>query len=102
MWKKIQKTTTCKGSKHSRGSTFKYFSQTPEVWGVRQVVHKACGRSQYKKTKHSIRVQIRFVAVKVQMQNKLQNADSHIVGFFFLIRECNSIEEVAEQMDKIE
>lgn len=40
------------------------------MWGVCQVVHKACGRSQYK-IKHSINVKIRLVAVTMQKQNKL-------------------------------
>lgn len=58
-------------SKHDKGRTSKDFSQIFKVWGVCQVVHNACGRSQYKKMKHSIPVQIRFVAVIMQMQNKL-------------------------------
>lgn len=89
-------------SKHDRGRTSKDFSQTPEVWSVCQVVHKACGRSQDKKMKHSIHAQKGFVAVTVQMQNKVGKFPDG--GFFFfwkLIRECNSTEEIAEQTDKI-
>lgn len=57
---------TCK-SKHDSGRTPKVFSQTLQLWGVCQVVQKGCGRSQYKKMKHSIHAQIRFVAVTMQM-----------------------------------
>lgn len=51
--------------------------------------------------KHSIHVLISFVAVTMQMQNKLGRFPHEIFFSQKLIRECNSMEEIAEQRDKI-
>lgn len=51
--------------------------------------------------KQSIHVRIRFVAVTMKMKNKLGRLPH---GDFFsqkLIRECNSVEGIAEKTDKI-